>query len=347
MQVKQQVATAAFPVALEPSMPRDGCRLLIARRSGSAAEHIYFREIIKFFKPGDCLVVNMSRVFPARIPFWIGEKKGDLLLGGLPKTNGAALAKLESRHARRLSKNNGRVRFQDGSEGRIQITGFDEANGAYQITIETKSPWEALGEVPLPPYIVRSRKAAGFPELTPEDVERYQCVYASVPGSAACPTAGLHWTDQLLDELRGRGVTVARVVLHVGFASIVHGVGRDRVPVEEMAITSEEAEMINKVKTGGGRVFACGTSVVRALESAADEAGSLKPAEGPTELFIRPGHRFRIVDAMITNFHLPESTNFLMTQAFLGDALNLEKLYQEAAGKGYRFYSYGDAMLIL
>ncbi len=340
-------ALSFFPIALKPSERRDQCRLLVAKRSAKTKEHRHFYEIANEFRSGDCLVVNTSKVFGARIPFWVGEVRGDILIGKLPRSGEEAPVKLERRFGRLIKRSGGKVRFKDGSEGVIEIGAFDEASGAFLARIVASSLIEQLGETPLPPYILKARRAAGLPELEPSDLERYQCVYAEVPGSAACPTAGLHWTQELLDVLRAKGVLIAKLALHVGFASMMHGVGRDRVPPEECRLEESEAKRINQARRLGGRIIACGTSVVRALESLADERGRVRPWQGPVELFIRPSHPFRVVDAMITNFHLPESTNFLMTQAFLGADWNLASLYALAAAEGYEFYSFGDAMMIL
>ncbi|MBI4063828.1 MAG: S-adenosylmethionine:tRNA ribosyltransferase-isomerase [Elusimicrobia bacterium] len=307
--------------------------------------HRRFYEILEYFNPGDVLVVNASRVFPARIAFWINGKRGDMLLGTLPK-NGEALAKMEGRWARALNRVGGKVRFQDGSDGTVSILGFDDNAGAFRVAVAAQSSFEAIGEVPLPPYILKARKQAGEPTLEPDDVKKYQCVYAGTPGSSACPTAGLHWTDPLLIQLREKGVRIIKIVLHVGFASMMHGENRERLPAEEVLIDEAAAGLINATKKKGKKIFGCGTSVVRSLESAGQD-GLVRAYSGPTELFIKPGYAFKIVDAMITNFHLPQSTNFLMTQAFLGGTTKLEALYQEAVQNEYQFYSYGDAMLIL
>lgn len=338
--------TSEFPIALKPSAVRDHCRLLVVDRSKQNIAYRRFADILEYFRPGDCLVVNASKVFGARIPFWVEGRRGDLLLGALPKNGEAVGAKIEGRFGRLLKRSGGRVRFRDESEGHISIGAFDEVSGAMLAEIQTASPLESLGEIPLPPYIVKARKAAGLPELETADAERYQCVYAEIPGSAACPTAGLHWTKELLAQLEANGALIAKIVLHVGFASMVHGVGRAQVPPEEVLIEESQAELINTARSRGGRIFACGTSTVRALESAMATEGRIRPLAGPAELFIRPGHHFRAAHAMITNFHLPESTNFLMTQAFLSANRDLGQIYSDAVSQGYQFYSYGDAMLI-
>ncbi|MBI4667743.1 MAG: S-adenosylmethionine:tRNA ribosyltransferase-isomerase [Elusimicrobia bacterium] len=410
------IKASSFPVAVKSCEPRDHCRLLIADRkkrttardSGpnsvsdvtsprdsnrpfvlqrgalrSGIEHKHFFEILNFFRPGDCLVINVSRVFPARIPFLVNGKKGDLLLGALPRNGSEVPVKIESRCLRLLKKSGGKVIFKNETPGIIEMRGFDENAGAFAVKITVKAPIESLGEVPLPPYILRSRTAAGAPILEPSDLQSYQCVYAEETGcwgpasggpaspealgqglrtqlrprstaeqgrsggSVACPTAGLHWTDKLLEELKARGVIVAKIILHVGFASILRGQGRSKLPAEQIYIDERQASIINDAKKAGSRIFACGTSVVRALESVADASGCIRAHDGLTDIFIKEGHQFRVIDAMITNFHLLESTNFLMTQAFLGSGWPLIELYNEALSKDYRFYSYGDAMLIL
>ncbi len=325
-------------IAQEPVEPRDAARLLVLHRSTGEMEHRIFRDLPRYLRPGDALVVNESRVLPARLrgrrqP--TGGKVELLLLRELAPDRWEALG----RPGKRLRPGT-RVAF---GEGRLEGT-VEEVTEAGTRIVRFSAPvrplLSELGEVPLPPYIHRPL----------EDPERYQTVYARPEGSAAAPTAGLHFTPRLLAELEGMGVQIHRVVLHVGidtFRPLPEGeVEGHRMHAEWIRIDAETAEALNRVRAQGGRIVAVGTTSVRVLETAADEAGRLRPFEGWTRLFIYPGYRFRAVDALITNFHLPRTTLILLVAAFAGRERVL-RAYREAVARGYRFYSFGDAMLIL
>jgi S-adenosylmethionine:tRNA ribosyltransferase-isomerase len=328
-------------IAQEPAEPRDAARLLVLERAGGARHHGHVRDLPAWLAPGDLLVRNATRVLPAR-------------LRGRKASGGAAEALLlgeatAARRARALVRAGGRLRV--GQKLRFEGAGLaldaEIAAVAGDGTVELAfadgpSPW-ALGEAPLPPYI---RRAAA----RPEDAERYQTVYARVPGAVAAPTAGLHFTEALFAALAARGVAVADVVLHVG-----PGTFRPLQPAdlaagclhaERYELPPATAEAVARARAAGGRVVAVGTTSARVLETCAREGGRVEPGAGETELLLAPGSRFRAVDALLTNFHLPRSSLLLLVAAFAGRAPVLEA-YADALARGYRFYSYGDAMLVL
>lgn len=336
-------------IAQEPVEPRDASRLLVLHRDQGRLEHRIFRDLPEYLRPPDVLVVNESRVRPARL---VGEKEGTggvvelLLLRPDPDGAWECLA----RPGRRLRPGH-RLVF-GGGELRAEVLASLPGSpaGVRRVRLEHEGSLdevlERLGKVPLPPYIHR--------EL--EDPERYQTVYAKEVGSAAAPTAGLHFTPELLDRIRAMGVQVVPVVLHVGldtFRPVTEEEAEDHPMHQEYyAIPPETARAVNEARARGGRVVAVGTTSVRALESAAlraEEAGTgerVAAGSGWTGLYIYPGYRFRAVDALITNFHLPRSTLLLLVSAFAGRETILEA-YRVALAEGYRFYSFGDAMLIL
>ncbi len=323
-------------IAQEPIEPRDAARLMVLHREDGRIEHRIFREIGEYLHPGDVLVLNQTRVMPARL-FAHKETGGRveiLLLRRLDEQNWECLVGGKGLKAgRRLHLNQN-----------IQATILEEKGGALRL-IRFSSPLtpdllSRLGQIPLPPYIHHPL----------HDPERYQTVYARQLGSAAAPTAGLHFTPQLLEELQAKGVHLTYVTLHIGldtFAPVTeehpteHKIHTEWCEVSELAI-----ERIHAARAQGGRIIAVGTTSVRALESAAQESGELKPYQGYTSLFILPGYRFKVVEAMITNFHLPRSTLLMLVSAFAGRERILTA-YEEAKRCGYRFYSFGDAMLIL
>lgn len=321
-------------IAQTPLEPRDASRLLVLHRDTGALEHTIFRDIGNHLKPGDLLVLNRTRVIPARI-FAHKETGGrvellllrredlltwECLVGGKGLSAG-----------RRIAVENGPtaeiIAVLDGSRRRIRFTE----------PIEPYFP--KVGHVPLPPYIHEKLS----------DPERYQTVYARDPGSAAAPTAGLHFTPRLLEALQGRGIGLAYVTLHVGldtFAPVT-----EENPAEHMIHTEwcdlpqASVDAISKSRQAGGRIIAVGTTSVRTLESAAQQS-SIFPYTGDTNLFIVPGYQFQLVDCMVTNFHLPKSTLLMLVSAFAGREIIL-KAYEVAKREKYRFYSFGDAMLIL
>src|SRR6266700_4507824 len=359
-------------IAQTPIEPRDASRLLVLNRTSGTLEHRHFRDIGEYLRPGDLLIANQSRVLPARLLGQRAETGGAvevLLLAERPDL-GSDYWETLVRPGRRLHEGD-RIVFGDednagmvlhaeilqrteagGRIVRFWVTGLyiaaerpeeiasrDAPGRAF--TPAVQQAIERVGRMPLPPYI--HEKLA--------DPERYQTVYARINGSAAAPTAGLHFTPRLLEQLRRQGVRVGFVTLHVGldtFRPVEHeDVSKHKMHSEEIDLDAPTAELINEARRAGGRVVAIGTTSMRVLESVAGFHGdTLEPFHGRTRLFITPGYRFRVVDAMITNFHLPRSTLLLLVSAFAGKAL-IEKAYQEAIQEFYRFFSFGDAMLLL
>ncbi len=326
-------------IAQRPADPRDSSRLMIIDRSSRDLRHAIFNQLPEFLKQGDALVINETRVIPARL---MGRKvpsggKVELLL----------LRRLEPQVWEALAGGSGlrpgvRVAVGGGPEAEI----VEELSGARRVVRFARpisSLLDRIGEMPLPPYIHE-------PLARPEE---YQTVFATIPGSAAAPTAGLHFTPALLQRLQDSGVHVVKVVLHVGldtFQPVTESDPAEHVIHSEWCrVSAEAADMINQVKAEGRRVVAVGTTTTRTLETAVapDLPGqALSAFEGPTDLYILPGYQFKVVDALITNFHLPRSTLLMMVSAFAGRERILTA-YETAKRMGYRFYSFGDAMLIL
>ena len=351
-------------IAQTPIEPRDASRLLVLNRATGAIEHQHFRDIGAYLRPGDLLIANQSRVIPARLLGHRTETGGAvevLLLAERPDL-GADCWETLVRPGRRLHEG-ARLVFGDEANGEDELlhaeilqrtdaggrivrfwVDTNENNVGAQFiapSVTVRQLIDKLGKMPLPPYIHEPL----------HDPERYQTVYARISGSVAAPTAGLHFTPRLLEELRQQGVRVGFVTLHVGldtFRSVeVEDVRDHKMHSEEIDLDAPTAELIAETRKAGGRVIAVGTTAVRVLESVASfHNGQIKPFHGPTRLFITPGYRFRVVDAMITNFHLPRSTLILLVSAFASKVL-IEKSYQEAIRERYRFFSFGDAMLIL
>ncbi len=330
-------------IAQAPAPARDASRLLVIDRARGALEDRVFADLPELLRPGDCVVVNNSRVIPARV---LARDAG-----GRP----VELLFVESEDARRwraLVRPGRRCRvgaeLVAGTEPgvRLRVVGV-AADGRRRVerlegTIEDLL--RAHGLTPLPPYIAR------FAAPAPEDRERYQTVYARPPGSVAAPTAGLHFTPGVLERLRRRGVEVHELTLHVGpgtFRPITAVRIEDHaLPPERVAIPASVADAVNRARFEGRRVLAVGTTTTRALESAAQPDGRVRPLEGDATLYLTPGHRFRAVDALLTNFHLPRSSLLVLVAAFAGREL-VSKAYAHAIRAAYRFYSYGDATLIL
>lgn len=328
-------------IAQHPVEPRDASRLMVVRGPSTPVYHGQFRELPRWLRPGDLLVVNETRVFPARL---LGRRAGTggqvelLLLESRPSPEGVwrALA----RPARRL-RAGAVIHFAAGLVA--EVVG-EEAAGVRRVRFQSQRPLsealEEAGQVPLPPYI----------RVPLHDPERYQTVYARERGSVAAPTAGLHFTPGLLQALRCYGVEVVPLILHVGRGTFqpveTEDVRQHRMEEETYQIPVRTAQAIAAARARGRRVVAVGTTVARALESAAVGPGQVQPGEGRTALFITPGFRFRVLQGLVTNFHLPKSTLLMLVSAFLGRRRTLA-LYEEAVRKGYRFYSFGDAMLIL
>jgi len=323
-------------IAQTPVEPRDSSRLLVLHRDTGAIEHRLFRDIGDYLRSGDLLVLNQTRVIPARI-YARKETGGRVELLLLRRRDELTWEALVGGKGLRVGK---AITVEDGPQAEI----IELLNGSERL-IKFSEPIEPyfskVGNVPLPPYIHEKLN----------DPERYQTVYAREPGSAAAPTAGLHFTPPLLEELQGKGVKIAYVTLHVGldtFAPVTEENPEEHViHTEWCELPQETADLINQTKQAGGRVIAVGTTSVRTLESAAVVGrDGIPPYEGPTSLFILPGYEFNVVDAMITNFHLPKSTLLMLVSAF-ADRQTILETYETAIKEGYRFYSFGDAMLIL
>jgi S-adenosylmethionine:tRNA ribosyltransferase-isomerase len=325
-------------IAQTAAEPRDHSRLMVLSRKDGNMEHRYFYEVGDYLRSGDVLVCNDSRVIPARL---LGRK-----VDGGAKVELLLLRRLErgvwetlARPGRRL-KAGARVELGEGSIIEAQVIEKKET-GTVIVSFPDEEALEKAGTVPLPPYI-------HTPLANPE---RYQTVYAQEKGSVAAPTAGLHFTPELMNSLHGKGVRFVFVTLHLGLDSFrpvqVDDPDEHIIHKEYGELTPEVAGELNQAKAEGRRVICVGTSAVRMLECAAQGSeGGVKPFTGWVDLFIRPGHRFKMVDALITNFHLPRSTLLMLVSAFAGRELILQS-YREAMRLGYRFYSFGDAMLII
>jgi S-adenosylmethionine:tRNA ribosyltransferase-isomerase len=321
-------------IAQTPASQRDSSRLLVVDRAEGAVAHRRFSDIDQYLREGDVMVVNDTRVMPARVRARRGSGGAVEVFLLRPETGGGWEALV--RPGRRLKA--GEVVTAEHGE-RIEIgerlpSGTRRVRGVDDDIAEIM---RRAGEMPLPPYIHRA----------PADPERYQTVYAQSVGAVAAPTAGLHFTPELLDRVRGRGVGVVAVTLHVGLGTFKPVTADDitahRMETEIYVITPEAADAIN---TRSGRVVAVGTTAVRTLETAAAEDGRVRAGSGQTALFLYPGASFRVTDALITNFHLPRSTLLMLVSAFAGHAL-IMRAYAEAIRERYRFYSFGDAMLIV
>lgn len=333
---------------------RGRSRLMVVRRDADAIEHTMFVDLERFLRPGDLLVLNDTRVFPARL---IGRRdpsggEVECLLMGRPRPVGGAEPGAEEWdalvHPGQKLKPGARMRFDgDGASlhGEILARRFQ---GRRTVRLWTSDPGgvagavDRIGHVPLPPYIKR--------EDRPADRERYQTVYAAERGSIAAPTAGLHFTPGQLASLRASGVEEARVTLHVGYGTFkpvrVERVEDHEVDPESYTVTASAAEALTRARREGRRIVAVGTTTVRVLESLdVGSGGEVRPGAGDTRLFIHPGYEFRLVDALVTNFHLPKSSLLMLVAAFAGRERVLAA-YREAVAHGYRFYSYGDAMFI-
>ncbi|HIT13909.1 MAG TPA: tRNA preQ1(34) S-adenosylmethionine ribosyltransferase-isomerase QueA [Candidatus Scatomonas merdigallinarum] len=327
-------------IAQDPLEDRSSSRLMHLDRNTGAVEHRHFRDIREYLKPGDCLVINDTKVIPARL---YGRKEGtDALIEIL------LLKRKENDVWETLVKPGKKCRpgaeisFGEGIlKGKI-IEVVEEGNRLIQFEYEGifEEILDRLGEMPLPPYITHKLK----------DKNRYQTVYAKHEGSAAAPTAGLHFTEELLEEIQSMGVRIAHVTLHVGLGTFrpvkVEEVTEHHMHSEFYVVEEEQAALINQTRKQGGRVIAVGTTSCRTLESAASEDGTLKAGSGWTDIFIYPGYRFKILDGLITNFHLPESTLIMLVSAFAGKE-HVLAAYEEAVREKYRFFSFGDAMIIL
>lgn len=326
-------------IAQDPLEDRAGSRLLVLDKETGEVEHRMFRDILSFLHPGDCLVINDTKVIPARL---MGNKVGTeagievLLLKRRENDVWETLVKPGKK-----ARVGAEISFGDGILTGKVIGVEEEGNRLIQFSYEGifEEILDQLGQMPLPPYITHELK----------DKNRYQTVYAKHEGSAAAPTAGLHFTTELLEQIERAGVLIAHVTLHVGLGTFrpvkVDNILEHHMHSEFYRIEQEEADKINAAKAGGGKVIAVGTTSCRTLESAADESGLLKSGSGWTDIFIYPGYQFKILDALITNFHLPKSTLIMLVSALAGREYVLHA-YEEAVQERYRFFSFGDAMYI-
>jgi S-adenosylmethionine:tRNA ribosyltransferase-isomerase len=337
-------------IAQEPLADRAASRLLVLERATGAIRHTHFSDIVDLIAPPDALVVNASRVIPARLHGTRDVGTGDggrgtgkapaelLLVRELPDHSWLAMV-----HPGGKLKPGRRVTLGDDSSVVIEeILGGGLRRVRFAGALDARATIAKYGEVPLPPYIRRAP--------LPEDRARYQTVYAEHDGSVAAPTAGLHFTPELLERLRANGVAIANVDLHIGPGTFkpveTEDLSRHPMHGELYAVSAATADVINSRRRAGGRVWAVGTTVVRTLETVADENGAIQPGAGETRLFIHPPYAFRAVDRLITNFHLPRSTLLMLVCAF-GGYEPVMAAYREAVREGYRFYSYGDAMAVV
>ncbi|MEE1086352.1 MAG: tRNA preQ1(34) S-adenosylmethionine ribosyltransferase-isomerase QueA [Schaedlerella sp.] len=326
-------------IAQDPLEDRSSSRLLVLDKETGEATHHIFKEITEYLQEGDCLVINDTKVLPARL---IGSKvetnaKVEVLLLKRKENNVWETLVKPGKKAKIGAK----ISFGDGLLIGEVIDIVEEGNRLIQFSFDGifEEILDQLGQMPLPPYITHQL----------EDKNRYQTVYAKHTGSAAAPTAGLHFTPELLEEIQKKGVDIARVTLHVGLGTFrpvkVDEITDHHMHSEFFQIDEEAAEKINRAKDSGHRVICVGTTSCRTVESAADETGHLKSCSGWTEIFIYPGYKFKILDCLITNFHLPESTLIMLVSALAGREPVLAA-YEEAVKERYRFFSFGDAMFI-
>lgn len=327
-------------IAQDPLEDRSSSRLLVLDRESGKTQHRVFRDIIEYLNPGDCLVVNNTKVIPARL---YGSK-----IGTDAKIEVLLLKRRENNVWETLVKPGkkcrvgARISFGEGLLIGEVIDVVDEGNRLIRFEYEGifEEILDKLGQMPLPPYIHHQLK----------DKNRYQTVYAKHDGSAAAPTAGLHFTPELLEEIKKKGVHIAHVTLHVGLGTFrpvkVEDVTDHHMHSEFYIVEPEQAELINRVKKEGGKIVAVGTTSCRTLESATDENGILKAGSGWTDIFIYPGYTFKMIDRLITNFHLPESTLMMLVSALAGKD-KIMAAYEEAVKERYRFFSFGDAMFIM
>ncbi len=327
-------------IAQDPLKDRSASRLLALNKKTGETNHHVFKEIPDFLNPGDCLVLNNTKVIPAR------------LLGCREETKGAVEVLLLKRHERdvwetlvkpgKKARPGTRLEFGDGLLRAEVMETLEEGNRLVRFEYEGifEEILDRLGEMPLPPYITHKL----------EDKNRYQTVYAKYEGSAAAPTAGLHFTDEILLQLEKKGVKLSYVTLHVGLGTFrpvkAEHILEHHMHSEFYQVSEEAARIINETKRAGHRVICVGTTSCRTVESASDENGIVQPGCGDTEIFIYPGYNFKVLDALITNFHLPESTLVMLVSALAGRE-HVLRAYEEAVRERYRFFSFGDAMLVI
>ncbi len=336
-------------IAQVPATRRDQSRLMLLERLGRKISHHCFADVVRFLHPGDLLVVNDTRVVQGRLTGTkeTGGKVEALLLdypGEIPKAGGNIVCECLVK-ASKPPRSGSKIHFTEG----LKATVLKGSEGVYTIAFEFEGRFDAIlesiGQVPLPPYIKRN----GQGPVYCDDRQCYQTIYAKKKGAVAAPTAGLHFSPELLGDLTNKGIDVIAITLHVGYGTFLPvrltDIREHKMHPETYELTDKAASTINQAKNEGRRVIAVGTTTVRVLEYAADISGRVRPGSGKCDLFIYPGFQFKVIDALITNFHLPQSTLLMMVSAFAERELILDA-YDEAIRHTYRFYSYGDAMLI-
>ena len=326
-------------IAQDPLADRSGSRMLMLDKTDGRIEHHIFKEIVDYLRPGDCLVLNNTKVLPARLS-GRRENTGGAIEVLLLKRKGDDVWETLVKPGRK-AKPGTRILFGDGCLQAEVLDVVEDGNRLIRFSYEGifEEVLDRLGEMPLPPYITHKL----------QDKNRYQTVYARYEGSAAAPTAGLHFTEELLQKIADKGVDIAYVTLHVGLGTFrpvkADNILEHHMHAEYYQVTEEAAGKINRAKASGGRVICVGTTSCRTVESAAGDDGTLKAGCGNTEIFIYPGYRFKVLDCLITNFHLPESTLVMLVSALAGREHVLHA-YEEAIRLKYRFFSFGDAMFI-
>ncbi len=337
-------------IAQDPLEDRSSSRLLVLDKETGATKHLTFTNILDYLREGDCLVINNTKVIPARL---IGERILPEGAGNGTETKGAQIELLLLKRREndiwetlvkpgKKAKPGTKIQFGDGLLTAEVLDIVEEGNRLVQFHYEGifEEILDKLGQMPLPPYITHKL----------QDKNRYQTVYAKHEGSAAAPTAGLHFTKELLEEVEKRGITIANVTLHVGLGTFrpvkEENILDHHMHTETYQVLPEEAKKINDAKKNGGRVICVGTTSCRTVESAADENGFVQAKEDDTSIFIYPGYQFKVLDGLITNFHLPESTLLMLVSALAGRE-NVLAAYNEAVQERYRFFSFGDAMLLI
>lgn len=326
-------------IAQTPVEPRNSSRLMVLPRNGGKIEHKHFYDLPEFLKPGDCLVLNNTRVLPARL-YGTREDTGAVVEFVLLRQHGNKLWECLAGPGKK-AKTGYKFRFSDKLTA-IVTDVLEDGNRMIEFACEGDffAVLDEVGQMPLPPYIKEKLK----------DKERYQTVYSKDAGSAAAPTAGLHFTKEMLESIKAMGVNIAYVTLHVGLGTFrpvkVEDVTQHKMHTEHYYIPEEAAKTINETRKNGGRVICVGTTSCRTVESCAKKYGEIRECSGDTDIFIYPGFEFKCMDGLITNFHLPESTLIMLVSAFAGYD-NVMNAYNTAVKERYRFFSFGDAMLIL
>jgi S-adenosylmethionine:tRNA ribosyltransferase-isomerase len=334
-------------IAQEPAASRELSRLLVLSRSDGSIKDKFFPDITKYLEPGDCIVINDTKVLPAR--FYAKRKTGANIEGLLLDSQGKKFNAM-IKNARKIKppetiialnrqgREHCRIKIIQKKRGNCQLEVIGQQNAIEML--------QQIGYAPLPPYIKRNAQD----KRNLSDIERYQTVYAKNTGAVAAPTAGLHFTEKIIQQLRKQGINTANITLHVGAGTFkpvtTEHIEDHQMHSEKYCVTEKAAENINNAKKNNGKIIAVGTTAVRTLETVAEKNGLIQPASGNTKLFIKPGYKFKTVQAMVTNFHLPRSTLLALVSAMAGRE-NILRAYKHAIKKQYRFYSYGDAMLII